>query len=225
MLKIINIFSTNGIGQRIKQLRNKRGYSQDDMAEKFGCKRQTYAKLENGKKKLTAEEFAKLCDILECDAGYLFGEYSTERRITADIQAQTGLSEEAILALQNMNPKKIATTVLSSILTQPDIEQWFVQIYRIALERSACNSLKNAAYKESRTMENKKITTLAESARSSIVLPELESAELQESRHHYRVLEGVVSDLVRTNDNVKEYGKNSVENSITAYRKKYKLED
>lgn len=222
---MINRTGDEQIGERIKKLRKKRGYSQNEMAEKFDCKRQTYAKIENGTRKLSAEEFVHLCNILECDIGYLFGEYPTIRRVTADIQEQTGLSEKAILALQNMNPKKIATTVLSSMLTQPDIEQWFAQIYWMALERSVCNDLKAAAYKERLTMKNKKITTLAEAALSSIVLPELESAEVQESNRHYRMLEGVISDLISTNDDVKAYRKGSAEVAIAALKEKYKLGD
>lgn len=209
------------IGQRIKQLRKKRGYSQDYMAERLDCKRQTYAKLEDGARKLSAEGFAKLCDILECDIGYLFGEYPTIRRATTDIQKETGLSEEAILALQNMNPKQIAVAVLSSILTQPDVDQWLFQIYRIAGERSTCDNLKTVAIIERHTMDNKKITTLAESAISHIVLPELENAEVLESKRYNRILEGVISDLCNTNDNIKEYGKNSVEVAITAFKEKY----
>lgn len=100
---IINISS---VGKRLKEAREKMGLSQqkfcDTFSESFGTNLNfnTYKAWENGINHVPIRYIPALCEFLDCDVGYLFGEYKEKRRIIADIHAETGLSEEAIKKLQ-----------------------------------------------------------------------------------------------------------------------------
>lgn len=216
------------IGERIKHERSTRKISAKDFLPqiyKSETSYKTLANWESGKSIPDLVSLARMAEIFECDIGYLLGDYDEKSHVTRDIKVQTGLSEEAIIALQNMNLKQIATTVLSSLLVQPEVDQWLFQIYRIAGETSACQNLREASIAERFKMENKRLTTQAEQALESVAVPELESAELQEFKRHNKIVEGVISDLCSTDENVKEYGIGGAKSSITAYRAKYKLEE
>mgnify|MGYP000136342223 CR=1 FL=1 len=89
----------------IKDTRNAMGkdYTQDSMANLFGyAYRQTYGKIENCETELTLFTLYRLCEIFECDIGYLLGEYPTKKRDTADVQKVTGLSEKSIETLKRL---------------------------------------------------------------------------------------------------------------------------
>ena len=105
-----NVNNNNKGDERIAQIigktRNSMGkeYSQEKMAELLGLEtRQAYANIENGKRALQFKHIPKLCEIFDCDVGYLFGEYPTKKRDTADIQEATGLSEKSIETLKKLN--------------------------------------------------------------------------------------------------------------------------
>jgi transcriptional regulator with XRE-family HTH domain len=61
------------IGQRIKKLREEIGMSQQDLAERLGLLRPTVSQMENGERKITAEELIKLSGILNTSVQYLMG--------------------------------------------------------------------------------------------------------------------------------------------------------
>ena len=61
------------IGQRIKKLREEIGMSQQDLAERFGVLRPTISQMENGERKVIAEELIKLSEILNTSVQYLMG--------------------------------------------------------------------------------------------------------------------------------------------------------
>ena len=61
------------IGQRIKILREEIGMRQQDLAEKFGVLRPTISQIENGERKVLAEELIKLSNILNTSIEYLMG--------------------------------------------------------------------------------------------------------------------------------------------------------
>jgi len=54
---------SNTYGQSIKTLRNKRGFSQSELATKLGMSRPSYISIEQGKKELTLSEAEKLSEI------------------------------------------------------------------------------------------------------------------------------------------------------------------
>lgn len=61
------------IGQRIKKLREEVGMSQQGLADRLGILRPTISQMENGERKVTAEELIKLSQILNTSVQYLMG--------------------------------------------------------------------------------------------------------------------------------------------------------
>ena len=101
---MINIFSREKTAAIIKNARkSETTYSQIEIAHMLGLEcRQSYADIETGKKEPHLEYIYKLCDIFQCDIGYLLGEYPTKKREAADVQKVTGLSEKAIEKLMEL---------------------------------------------------------------------------------------------------------------------------
>jgi transcriptional regulator with XRE-family HTH domain len=61
------------IGQRIKKLREEIGINQQELADRLSVLRPTISQMENGKRKVTAEELIKLSEILNTSVQYLMG--------------------------------------------------------------------------------------------------------------------------------------------------------
>ena len=51
----------------LKELRDRKGMTQETIARYLGITRQTYAKYEQEPEKLTIDQASVLCDILDCD--------------------------------------------------------------------------------------------------------------------------------------------------------------
>lgn len=58
---------------------------------------------EYGNNPIGLEWIPAICDVLDCDVGFLFGEYSEKKRQFADAHKTTGLSEESIEFLSLCN--------------------------------------------------------------------------------------------------------------------------
>ena len=67
------IENSKQIGQRIKKLREEIGISQQNLAGKLGILRPTISQIENGERKVTAEELIRLSKILNTSVQYLMG--------------------------------------------------------------------------------------------------------------------------------------------------------
>ncbi|MDI1473749.1 helix-turn-helix domain-containing protein [Streptococcus taonis] len=63
-----NLFSV-----RLKELRLQHGFSQEELAEQIGIKRNTYSDWENGKCKPNYEKLEKIADFLGVSLDWLFG--------------------------------------------------------------------------------------------------------------------------------------------------------
>lgn len=57
---------------------------------------------EYGNNPVELEWIPAICDILGCDAGYLFGEYEALQHSVADVCQETGLSKEAVKKLRQL---------------------------------------------------------------------------------------------------------------------------
>ena len=62
------------IGERIKELRNQLHLSQEYVAKYLGINRSTYTQMENGNRKVLAEEIAKLSELFGVSADALLNE-------------------------------------------------------------------------------------------------------------------------------------------------------
>ena len=110
-------YDKKAIGKRIKEERIKAGFkSQGAFAEHMGYaydSRQTIANWEKGKTMPCFEDMLKMCDIFDCELGYLLCEYNCKKRDTADVQKITGLSEDAIKRLNSINKTEIREILIT----------------------------------------------------------------------------------------------------------------
>lgn len=112
------------IGKRIKSERKKKNLTQQELANKLynGEKvRQTIGAWERGEKFPQFGDFTLMCEIFECEVGYLLCEYPCKTRNATDIQAVTGLSEKAIKKLQSIKFYKLEDelNILNSLIEHP----------------------------------------------------------------------------------------------------------
>lgn len=86
------------IGRRIQKERKLLGLSQDAFCAKVGfVQRTTLSNWETGKSgEITVGMLTALCEVFDCDIGYLLCEYDCKTRQTEDIKQTLGLSERAI---------------------------------------------------------------------------------------------------------------------------------
>ncbi len=112
-------YDKKAIGKRIKEERIKAGFkSQGDFAARMGYayeSRQTVANWEKGKSLPCLDDMMKMCDIFDCELGYLLCEYDCKKRDTADVQNITGLSEDAIEKLSVINKTEIREILITLI--------------------------------------------------------------------------------------------------------------
>lgn len=91
------------IGERIRKERIEAGYkNQSDFAVALGLKedsRQSVGNWENGIRLPSLDIFLKMCDIFECEIGYLLCEFDCKTKEETDVQKATGLSNKSIRRL------------------------------------------------------------------------------------------------------------------------------
>lgn len=96
-----NTYDLNRIGERIRSERTAAGLSLKETAEEVGCSRQLISKWEKGEGTVFLNEMLKMCNLFNCELGYLLCEYDCKTREATDIQKITGLSEEVINKLKS----------------------------------------------------------------------------------------------------------------------------
>lgn len=149
-MKYMDDYNWKNIGQRIalerKKKENSSGkpWTQDDLIEelgKEGCKlsRNTLSALEAGKKvRISLDLILCLCDIFQCDIGYLLCEYDDcKTRDNQFIHDQTGLSEEAIKSLSFLAILQLddECSFINGFLTSPNFA---TALQDISLYASLC---------------------------------------------------------------------------------------
>ena len=73
--------ATLPLGERLKQLRRERGWSQADLAAKLGADAGQISRYENGHMTPSAEAVAKLAEVLDVSADYLLISSSPRRAL------------------------------------------------------------------------------------------------------------------------------------------------
>ncbi len=164
MLIMINKYDNKKVGARIAACRKetkiekavvaKRGkhyrtMSQSDLAEKCNVTRQTVAKWENGELSLTIDDLLKLSSIFDCDPGFLLCEFDCRRHVAADINAVTGLSEDAIAQLASWNNDTsgldnsycFESDILNQMISNDKFKSFLIRIHYIATDIAAENCL------------------------------------------------------------------------------------
>lgn len=99
----------NNIANRIKELREEKGLSQNKLAKDLYVKQQTIAQWEKGERALKAEAIIALSEYFNVTSDYLLGisEYKTSQ--AADIGVVTGLSDENIKILTELQHEFVTT--------------------------------------------------------------------------------------------------------------------
>lgn len=114
------------LGERIRKLRDGFKLSQEDVAKKLGISRVSLSQVENGERKMTAEEVAKLSSIFEVDADILL-DLKTDIKVT--IEKNRGYSVNASksdirisVPQKNLGKfKEVLLYVLNKVGSKPNI--------------------------------------------------------------------------------------------------------
>ena len=111
------------IASRITEEREALGLTKEGLAERLNVNRNTITSWERQNIKgryPPLEDLARMCDLFNCELGYLLGEYNCKTRAATDIQAETGLSERAIDRLREEAQKsEIFRGTLSELIESP----------------------------------------------------------------------------------------------------------
>lgn len=84
--------------ERLTQVREEHGYSQEGLAEKVGCSVITISRWENGHTQMKGEDISKVCMVLGISADYLLG-----LPVKTDLGLLEGLNESEInIVMQSM---------------------------------------------------------------------------------------------------------------------------
>lgn len=89
--------------KRLKALREEKKLSQTDLAKELGISRGSLSFYENAERTADIEVLYKVSDYFGVTLDYLLGKSDNRTRETADIGDITGLSDDAIHALEKMN--------------------------------------------------------------------------------------------------------------------------
>lgn len=96
------------IGNRIKAERKAHGMSMNELAEEIGTTRQTISKWEKGEGvEITLNVLLSLCNVFDCELGYLLCEFECRTRDEVDICEKTGLSPEAVQNLLSLYKQRV----------------------------------------------------------------------------------------------------------------------
>ena len=104
----MDIFNPIPMGKRIKKLRKEKGLNQAQFAEALGMSpesRQSIRLWESGERLIPLDTLMKMCELFNCEAGFLLGEFPLPTKAETDIQEATGLSQQAIETILEMKQK------------------------------------------------------------------------------------------------------------------------
>lgn len=116
------MFNISEFSKYLKAERKKAKLTLEQLGEKINVSRQTISSWEKGITSPSVHDLLCLCEVFNCDYGYMVGEYSCKRREHTDIHEKTGLTEESIKALEMLslveesNYMKIVNSLLSNPL-------------------------------------------------------------------------------------------------------------
>lgn len=95
------------LGTKIKRIRQKRGFTQEQLAEKIDIATRTLCGIENGENFLTADTLEKICKVLNVSCADLFA--------FNHIKPQEELIDEIILDIKNLKDREKIETIYKLI--------------------------------------------------------------------------------------------------------------
>jgi len=106
------------IATRIKRERELLALSQDSLGALIPANRNTIAAWEKEKSVPSLDAMLRMCELFDCELGYLLGEYDCKTREATNIQEVTGLDEEAINRLRSLKRRSMVEGRLGSSFTK-----------------------------------------------------------------------------------------------------------
>lgn len=97
------VYKVDGIGQRIRELREKQGYKQGELSDMTGIVRSSISSYEIGREAPTYANLIKIAHVLNASTDYLLG-YEPDRYI--DLSGIDEKQKEHIKELYNMFAEK-----------------------------------------------------------------------------------------------------------------------
>ena len=92
----------SGINERIKKIRNQLHLSQEYVANFLGVNRATYTQMENGRRKITAEDVSKLSDLFGVTADALLNDNKMSQPATIFARSFEKLDENDQVEIMNL---------------------------------------------------------------------------------------------------------------------------
>lgn len=92
----------SGINERIKKIRNQLHLSQEYVANFLGVNRATYTQMENGRRKITAEDVSKLSDLFGVTADALLNDNKLSQPATIFARSFEKLDENDQAEIMNL---------------------------------------------------------------------------------------------------------------------------
>ena len=89
------------LGSRIRALRNSRGFTQEQLADRIGVSRQKYARIENGINSITLDTLARIAKVLDVTVGDITRVLEEEPAVAYRSGSKEG-SAEAILDMLDL---------------------------------------------------------------------------------------------------------------------------
>jgi len=112
------------LGTRIKELRKKSGISQERLAEKLGISRPAISQIENGERKICAEELQKLAEIFNMSIDSFLNLEKEPVVIVQDVKASYNTKSQIRINVPQKNLEKfkeIVLYILNKVGSKPNI--------------------------------------------------------------------------------------------------------
>lgn len=122
-------------GERLKEVRTARGFTQQYVADQLHVSRVAYGYYENGTRLMRENDVAAVCKLLGISADYLLGLSDTKNIKYAEIAQTTGLTEAAIDCLQHpgFSHRKLVNHLLEE---EPTLRPWPIDPEEEAFQNS-----------------------------------------------------------------------------------------
>ena len=93
---------------------------------------------EYGNNPISHEWIPAICDVLDCDVGYLFGEYKEKKREISDVCRTTGLNDDAVYFMAALNEENNFTyasvlRAINALLSEERFDECFKYWERLSV--------------------------------------------------------------------------------------------
>lgn len=147
------------IGERIKTCRSETKFTQDEIAEYCSVEsRQTVGKWERGISTPSIQQLYILCELFQCDIGYLLGEQTSKIRVIDDVQKVIPLSDNSIKYLMSTN--KLHIKCIDALLTEKSFPDILGRLFAISSKEMAYQNIKKQSKKDKLITRNKKVSSV-----------------------------------------------------------------